>query len=100
MPGGYLLILVLGLIGMGLVDYKFKLAFWGDLRRSAAAVGIGVLAFLAWDIAGIGLGIFFIGQTSWLTGVLLAPQVPLEEPVFLLLLCYSALMGYLGFERK
>ena len=100
MPGGYLLILLGGLTGLGLLDWRHRVAVWAKPRRALTTIGVGVLFFLLWDIAGIGLGIFFTGKISWLTGVMLAPNLPLEEPVFLVLLCYSALLGYLALERR
>ena len=48
----------------------------------------GVVFFLVWDLVGIGLGIFFRGETAFMTGILLAPELPLEELFFLTLLCY------------
>jgi hypothetical protein len=53
-----------------------------------------VLFFLAWDLAGIGLGIFFRGETSFMTGVQLAPELPIEELFFLVLLCYLSMNAY------
>jgi lycopene cyclase domain-containing protein len=44
-----------------------------------------------WDVAGIAMGIFFRGDTSHLTGIVLAPEFPIEELFFLLLLNYTAL---------
>ena len=47
-----------------------------------------------WDLAGIGLGIFFRGEPGLLTGVQLAPELPLEELFFLALLCYLTMNAY------
>ena len=55
--------------------------------------------FLIWDAFGVALGVFFRGQTGFLTGILIAPEIPLEEVFFLTLLCYSALLLYVGLER-
>ena len=52
---------------------------------------VGVAFFLVWDSAGVGLGIFFEGDASLLLGVQLAPEIPLEELFFVLLLCYLAM---------
>jgi len=52
-----------------------------------------------WDLIGIALGIFFRGDTANLSGLLLAPELPLEELFFLILLSYNALLVYLGFAR-
>ena len=84
----YLLALAVALTGMVLVDRRFRLFFWADAPRAAIVLVVGVAFFLAWDIAGIGLGIFFRGGTSFMTGVLIAPELPIEEVFFLTLLCY------------
>jgi len=62
---------------------------------------VGVLFFLAWDLCGIGLGIFFRGETLFMTGLLLAPELPVEELFFLTLLCYLTmnLFGWLSSAR-
>ncbi|CAN5281597.1 hypothetical protein BH09ACT3_BH09ACT3_11820 [soil metagenome] len=84
----YLLALLIALTGMVLLDRRFRLFFWSDARRATIVLVVGVLFFLAWDLAGIGLGIFFRGETSFMTGLLLAPELPIEELLFLSLLCY------------
>jgi lycopene cyclase domain-containing protein len=84
----YLLALVVALTGMVLLDRRFRLFFWADARRAAIVLALGVVFFLAWDAAGIGLGIFFRGETSFMTGFVIAPELPVEEVFFLTLLCY------------
>jgi lycopene cyclase domain-containing protein len=84
----YLLMLLLSLGGMAVLDWRFRLFFWRSPRRAALVLGIGVLFFLGWDLLGIGLGIFYRGETALMTGVQLAPELPLEEVFFLTFLCY------------
>jgi lycopene cyclase domain-containing protein len=91
MHGLYLLGLLVSLTGMTVLDARFRLFFWRAPWRAAAVTAIGVVFFLVWDAFGVALGIFFIGPTRLLTGVLLAPDVPLEELFFLLLLCYTTM---------
>ena len=62
-------------------------------------MGMTVALFLVWDLVGIALGIFFRGDAPHLSGLLLAPELPLEELFFLILLSYNALLAYLGFAR-
>jgi lycopene cyclase domain-containing protein len=62
-------------------------------------VGVGVAFFLLWDLAGLALGIFARGESPHMTGVLLAPELPMEEVFFLTLLSYNALLAWRGFER-
>jgi lycopene cyclase domain-containing protein len=98
MPGLYLAGLLVSLVGMTVLDARFRLFFWRAPWRAAAVMAVGVAFFMLWDVAGVGLGIFFIGQQDLLSGVLLAPDVPLEELFFLLLLGYTT-MDLVGFVR-
>ncbi|WP_454041637.1 lycopene cyclase domain-containing protein [Cellulosimicrobium sp. Marseille-Q8652] len=88
----YLGALAVSIGGMALIDRRFRLAFWDDARRAALTVGVGVVGFLLWDVAGLLLGIFARGESPWMTGILLAPDLPVEEVFFLTLLCYVALV--------
>jgi lycopene cyclase domain-containing protein len=90
----YLLALLVALTGMVVLDRRFRLFFWRDAPRAAVVLVAGLVFFLGWDLEGIGLGIFFRGETSFTTGWQLAPQLPVEEPFFLLLLCYLAMNLY------
>ncbi|WP_336854192.1 lycopene cyclase domain-containing protein [Sinomonas albida] len=81
------------------VDRRFVLFFWREPRAAAAAVGIGTAFFLAWDFAAIGAGIFERGESPLMTGILLAPELPLEEPFFLAFFCYAAMVLFTVAER-
>jgi lycopene cyclase domain-containing protein len=84
----YLLALTVSLIGMVVLDARFKLFFWVNGRRALIVLIVGLVFFLAWDVAGIGAGVFFRGSSPYVTGIQLAPELPLEEIFFLTLLCY------------
>ncbi|WP_159810345.1 lycopene cyclase domain-containing protein [Cellulomonas citrea] len=95
----YLAALVVSLGGLAVLDRRFALAFWADARRTAWCLGIGVVGFLGWDLAGLGLGIFARGDSPHMTGLLLAPELPVEEAFFLALLCYTGLLTWRWFDR-
>ncbi len=95
----YLGVLLAGLGGMVLLDARFRLVFWAAGVRAVIVLVIGVAFFVAWDLAGIGLGIFFRAENSVSTGILLGPEFPLEELVFLTFLCYLTLVLYTGALR-
>ena len=95
----YLGALLVSIGGIALLDRAHRLAFWSDWRLSAACVGIGVAGFLAWDLAGLALGIFARGDSPHMTGILIAPELPVEEVGFLTLLCYTALAAWRAFDR-
>jgi lycopene cyclase domain-containing protein len=95
----YLGALLVSLGCMMLLDVRFRLFFWADARRAGIVLAVGVAFFLAWDLAGIGLSIFYRGETAFMTGLLLAPELPLEEVFFLTLLCYLAMNLFNGIGR-
>lgn len=84
---------------MALIDARWRLVFWRAPVAAAVTIGAGLAFFLLWDAAGITLGVFFRGESQIVTGVELAPELPLEEPVFLLFLCYLTLVLVFGVER-
>ena len=97
----YLGSLVLSVCGLGLLDFRHRLAiFDGQVLRTLATVALGVVFFLGWDLAGIAHGVFFRGSGPYMTGVLLAPELPVEEVLFLTLLSYVLLLSYLAIARR
>ena len=91
----YLGALVTSLVGLGLLDFRHKLAFFGGAGfRTALILVLSVAFFLVWDVVGIATGVFFRGSGPWMTGVLLGPELPVEEVFFLLVLTYSTLVAY------
>lgn len=92
----YLLTLLVCLVGMVVLDWRFRLFFWRSPGRAALTLGLGVLFFLLWDLFGIGLGIFYRGETGLMTGLQLAPELPIEEFFFLTFLCYLTMNLFQG----
>jgi lycopene cyclase domain-containing protein len=95
----YLLALLVALTGMVLLDRRFHLFFWRDGRRAMIVLVVGLVFFLVWDLLGIHFGIFFRGETNFMTGLQIAPQLPIEEPLFLVLLEYLTMNLY-GFGGR
>jgi lycopene cyclase domain-containing protein len=95
----YLIALAVSLLGMVVLDRRFRLFFWVDPRRAAIVLAAGLALFVAWDLAGIATGVFFRGESAITTGLLLGPEFPIEEVLFLALLCYSAMNLFAGTER-
>lgn len=92
----YLLSLLVSITGLALLDRRYKLAFWKHRKQTLIVLGISVLVFVIWDVLGISLGIFLHGTTPYNLPFTIAPEFPIEELFFLLLLCYSALILYRG----
>ncbi|PTL72818.1 lycopene cyclase domain-containing protein [Rathayibacter caricis DSM 15933] len=96
----YLLALAVSISGMVVLDRRFGLFFWNDARRAAIVLPAGVVFFLIWDLFGIGLGVFFRGETPYMTGLQLAPELPVEEVLFLTLLCYLSMDVHGVLEKR
>jgi lycopene cyclase domain-containing protein len=95
----YLAGLLVALTGMVVLDIRFRLFFRAAPVRAGIVMAAGIAFFLVWDLAGIGAGVFFRGDPGLLTGILLAPELPLEEVFFLALLCYTTMNAY-GFLTR
>ena len=96
----YLGALLISFCGMLTIDWRHRLALWHDWRRTCLAVAIGVAVFIVWDIAGISLGIFYSGESPYMSGLYLGPEFPIEELLFLAFLCYFTLVLYRLGETK
>ena len=95
----YLICLLAGSACLAALDRRFRLFFWRTPRAAVVILMAGTAVFLAWDAAGIAAGIFEHGASPLATGVMFAPELPLEEPVFLAFFCYTAVMLFAAAER-
>lgn len=99
MPGAYLAAIVVSTAGITLLDMRYRLALWARPGRSALAVLVGAVFFLAWDAVGIATGVFVKGDSPLYVGLDLAPHLPVEEVFFLAFLCYLALVVHAATTR-
>lgn len=90
----YLSLLLASIGCMVLLDHRFRLFFFADARRAALVTGIGLVFFLLWDLGGIGLDIFYRGETPIMLGIVLVPHLPVEEVFFLAFLCYLTMVAF------
>lgn len=95
----YLFVLLISISGLIVLDWRFKLAFWHDRRRTLITIAVGLFVFILWDILGIKFGVFFKGQSEYMLPFVVAPEFPIEEFFFLFLLCYVTLLLYRGFGK-
>lgn len=100
MTGAYLLGLLVSIAGLGVLDWRYRVALFSQPRRTLATVAVGVAFFVVWDLVGVELGIFFRGQNDLLVGLQVAPEIPVEELAFLTLLVYQTLLLWLAFSRR
>lgn len=84
------LVLVIGLLLVA--DWRLRLAFFNDWRRTAKTLATAIGFFLVWDLLGVGLHIFFPGNSAYSLHIMILPKVPLEEFFFLFLFTYLTLL--------
>lgn len=95
----YLLILLLLLGCMVLIDARWKLFVFVRPVAGLLVLLLGTVFFLLWDVAAIAAGIFLHRDSPLMTGIMIAPQLPLEEAFFLLFLCYQTMILFTGAQR-
>lgn len=76
---------------MVLCDHRWKLAFFRNAPRAGLAIGVTYTGFMLWDVLGIVTGTFYRGDSPYMTGIDVAPHMPVEELFFLFFLCYLTL---------
>lgn len=91
--------LLVSLACLVLLDVRFRLVFARTPARSTIVLLIGLAFFIVWDAVGIGLGVFRHVDSRWAAGILLAPQFPLEELLFLVFLSYLTLVLISGWRH-
>ena len=96
----YLGTIVVSFLGMAIVDWRWRVAWFADARATAKVLATSFVLFFCWDLVGIRLGIFFLGSSAYKTGWQLLPNFPVEEVGFLLFLGYLTLVVWLLSERR
>jgi lycopene cyclase domain-containing protein len=99
MPGLYLAALLFSILGLALLDRKYRLVFYVNAKMAALTTAIGVVFFSIWDAVGIANGIFFKGDNELLVGLEVFHEYPIEEAFFLTLLAYCGQMVMAGWSR-
>ena len=56
----YLAAILVSMVGMLGIDYKYRLAFFDDARATSIVLVFGLGIFSVWDLVGISLGIFLV----------------------------------------
>jgi lycopene cyclase domain-containing protein len=88
----YLLSLMVSLACMVLLDRRFRLVLWRAPRAGAMVLAVGLGFFLAWDLVAIASRHYAAGTSGAMTGIMLAPELPVEEILFILFLSYLTLV--------
>ena len=92
----YIFALLVSITGLATLDRRFQLAFWNNRKKAMNVMVLSVIFFVAWDLVGMALGIFFHGESNYTLPIRIVPEFPVEELLFLFVLNYSALLLYLG----
>lgn len=95
----YLLAIVGSLLCMGLVDRRWRLFLFGHARSALVVVAVGVAYFLLWDLVAIERGMYVRGESPAMTGIEIAPELPVEEIVFIVFLSYITMVFHGLFRR-
>lgn len=92
----YLVVQLVSFTGIAVIDHRWRLAWFRAPAATGLAVTAAVALLLTWDALGVRSGVFFRGQTDFMSGLLVAPEIPVEEVVFLAFLSYLALVCATG----
>lgn len=84
---------------MVLLDWRHRLFFFHRPVAASLVMITGMVYFLVWDLWAIDLGIFLHRESELMTGVMLAPQLPLEETFFLFFLSYLSMVLFTGLVK-
>ncbi len=98
----YISVLIFSVLGLLLADYRYKAAFFDINKRVGTIKSIGIVMslLLLFDVLGIINNIFSTNQ-RYVSGVyLFSPDLPLEEFIFLFLLCYFCLILYIFLKNN
>lgn len=90
----YLIALITSISGLLYADRRYKLMWHHNARQATVCLVVGVIFFLVWDVVGIALGVFATNQ-AWVSGWhVVTPDLPVEEFLFLTLLCMNIMIGW------
>lgn len=96
MPGLYLLVIVVSLIGVGLLAARY---LPGVLSlRLVPVVAVVLAAFLAFDAVGAARG-WFASSDRWVVAIV-PPGIPPEEPLLLAFLALFSVVLVEAFRRR
>lgn len=88
----YLAILFFSIVGMIIIDWRYKLVFYDMPKAATKAIVIMMAILLFADVVGVNWNIFGT-NSKYVIGIFLGnPNLPIEEIFFLFLLCYFVLV--------
>ncbi|WP_306349485.1 lycopene cyclase domain-containing protein [Glutamicibacter sp. MNS18] len=94
----YLLTLLVLIGCMVLLDARYRLFVFHRPVPALLSLVLGTGIFVLWDVLAIAEGIFLHLESPWMTGIMVADQLPLEEIFFLFFLCYQTMILVNGWQ--
>ena len=95
----YLGFLLVSLLCMGTVDLRFRLFLFRRPRVALGVVAVGFVLFVVWDLVAIATDMYSKGDSPAMTGIDVAPHLPIEELVFITFLTYITGVLHGGSQR-
>lgn len=95
----YLGFLLVSLVCMGLIDARFSLFVFRRPSIAVTVVAAGFVLFVVWDLVAIATDMYSKGESPAMTGIDVAPHLPIEELVFITFLTYITGVIHGGFQR-
>ena len=96
----YIIFLCFSVLGLLLADYRYKIAFYKNREATVKTVGIVMILLLLFDVLGIINNIFTTNQRYVIGLYVVSKNLPVEEFIFLFLLCYFCLIVYLILNNR
>jgi len=96
----YLISIIVTIISLGLIDWRYRLCFFKKPKATSIAILAVMAILLIWDFIGIDAGIFFSGQSEFMTGIYIARDVPIEELGLLFVIAYIPLIVHSLTSRR
>ncbi|MEI6581590.1 MAG: lycopene cyclase domain-containing protein [bacterium] len=91
MKYSYIVILIFSILGMFLTDKKYRLVFFKNHRAAVRSIAIVMGLLILVDIIGINW-LIFSTNSAYVVGLYIGSEgLPIEEFLFLFLLCYFIL---------
>ena len=95
----YLACVVVTIGCMAIMDRRWRLFFWADVRRAWLVFLVGTAFFVTWDAVALANGYYDRGSSTYMTGVEIGGVLPLEELFFCAFLPYQTMVLHALAER-
>lgn len=95
----YLAAVVVTICCMAIMDHRWQLFFWADVRRAVPVFLVGTAFFVTWDVVALVNGYYDRGGSPYITGVEIGGVLPIEEVFFCAFLPYQTMVLYALAER-